>query len=216
MAPGLLLALAAAATPPLAPPAATWQVHGAPGAVTLLVGRVKSGGRLVADGFVSQRDLIDDERGSLTQSPAPHDSCTWAKGVRPFTRLRRFAADGRLLWEWHVDREKQALRLASSLDADCLSPDGSRLTIEIYRYGPDVYGLDDPVTSMGRAVIAVDHRPRFVEGRGARTHEDIDARAVDFTGWKRGRPATLLFDVVSDEGKTVVHDEAVLNTPAKR
>lgn len=208
---GLLLALAAATTPPLAPPAATWQVHGAPGSVDLLVGHVKSGGRLVADGFVSQPDLVEDERGSLTQSPAPHGSCTWAKGVRPFTRLRRFAANGRLLWEWHVDREQQALRLASSWDADCLSPDGSRLTIEIFHYDPG-----DSAFSMGRSVVAVDHRPRFVEGHGVRTHEDINARAVDFTGWKRGRPATLLFDVVSDEGKTVVHDEAVLNAPAKR
>jgi hypothetical protein len=210
MTPGLLLALVAAAAPALAPPAATWKVTGKPGAVTLLVGQVKSGGRLVADGFVSQADLVDDERGSLTQSPAPHDSCTWAKGVRPFTRLRRFAADGRLLWEWHVDREQQALRLASSLDADCLSPDGSRLTVEIFHYAPD-----DPVTSMGRSVVAVDHRPRFVAGHGVRTHEDINDRDADFTGWKRGRPATLLFDVVSDEGKTVVHDEAVMNGPRK-
>jgi hypothetical protein len=173
---------------------------------------VKTGGRIVADRFVADTDLVRDERLELTRTPARRGSCLRASGVRPFTRLRRFAADGHRIWQWHVDRIQQALRLSAPGAGDCLSPDGSRLTIRIYSFNPG----DEPVTSLGEGVIAVDRHPDFVAATGLRTHQEFDdARITDPIGWKRGRPATLLFDVVSDEGRTVIHDEAVTNGPRK-
>jgi len=208
----LLLLLGAATVPPVAPPAATWEATGTPGAVSLLTGHVKTGGRIVADRFVSAPDLARGERLTLTQTSAKPGSCLWASGVRPFTRLRRFAADGHLIWEWHVDGVQQALRLSATRFGDCLSPDGGRLTVGIYSFDPD----DGPVSPMGEGVVAVDRHPDFVQATGMRTHQEFgDAHGSDLVGWKRGRPATLLFDVVSDEGKTVVHDEAVTNGPRK-
>jgi hypothetical protein len=200
-----------AAAPPVAPATTSWAVVGPPGAVSRLTGHVRSGGRIVADRFVSAPDLVRDERLTLTHTPARKGSCLWASGVRPFTRLRRFAADGHLVWEWHVDRVRQALRLNAPPSGDCLSPDGGRLTIGIYSFDPED---DGAATSLGEGVVAVDRHPDFVAATGRRTHQDYgDERITDLLGWKRGRPATLLFDVVSDAGKTVVHDEAETNGP---
>ncbi|MBA2936131.1 hypothetical protein HZF05_18770 [Sphingomonas sp. CGMCC 1.13654] len=207
-----LLLIATAASASLAPPVSTWRIEGQPGAVTSVTGEIRTGGRLVGDQMVSDPDMITDERGIFGHAPVKPGGCGWASAVRPFTRLRRFAADGRLLWEWHVDREQQAIRLLGSQDGDCLSPDGGRLSVGIYRFAPG-----EPVSALGQGVVRVDHRPDFVEAVGLRSHKAFGGGPdTDLVGWKRGSPATLLFDIVDDEGKTVSHDQAVLGSPRKR
>lgn len=186
----LLLAAAAVAAP-----TSQWRVAGTPGAVTSVTGIVKTGGRIVGDGMVSDPDLRASERAGLTFGHTPRGSCAWAAAVRPFTRLRRFARDGRLLWEWHVNREQQAVRLLANSDGDCLSPDGGRLLVTAHAYQPD----DPGISPLGPAVVAVDHRPRFVDAIGARTHQRFESpRRTYLVGWQRGKPATLLFDVASE------------------
>lgn len=140
---------------------ATWSVQGRPGAVTSVVGRVRTGGRIVADRFVADASMVKDERGMFAGTPARRGSCAWVSAARPFTRLRRYAASGRLLWEWHVNRKEQAVRLHAVGEADCLSPDGGRLTVVSYRLAPQ-----EPVTALGNGIVAVDRLPRFVDAKG--------------------------------------------------
>lgn len=206
---GLTIILLAATA--IAPPATVWHMQGKPGAVTSVTGTVKTGGRIVADEMVDDPDLEDDERGILASGTFRPGTCSFASAVRPFRRLRRFAADGRLLWEWHVDRAQQALRLHSG-NGDCLSPDGGRLTVRSYLYNP---ADGEPVVALGEGVVAVDHKPRFVDAQGARTHQQFgDGHATQLVGWRRGSPATLLFEVVTDAdtpgGPKVTPDFVVL------
>jgi len=214
---GLALLLLAAAA--VAPSTSVWKVEGTPGAITSLTGIVKSGGRIVADRMVDDVDRKRSEQSILSRSQARSGPCGWAANVRPFTRLRRFAKDGRLLWTWDVAREDQALSLPNTGKADCLSPDGGRLLVTINQYGSGSSDASDrtAVVRMGDGVIAVDRKPRFVPAKGARTGQAFgDGHATELTGWQRGRPATLLFDVVSDadnpKGPKVVPDSAELSS----
>lgn len=202
----LELLLLSAAPLAAAPPAATWKVEGAPGAVRTIVATVRTGGRLVADGFVDDPAAIRSEKQDLSTTDAPPGSCARAAQARPFTRLRRFAADGRLLWSWRVADQEQALRLLAGWPGDCLSPDGGRLLVTSYRFVPR-----QPVSELGGAVIAVDRRPRFVEAVGARTGQSLDdLRKVSDFAWKRGADATLLLTLVEDGAKNEVTDRVVL------
>lgn len=190
----MVLALLLLAAAPVVPSTSVWQVEGEPGAITSLTGIVRSGGRIVADRLVDDPDLQASERSGLTSGHTRRGSCAWAAAVRPFTRLRRFARDGHLLWEWHVNREQQAVQLLANSDGDCLSPDGGRLLVTAHAYQPD----DPGISPLGPAVVAVDHRPRFVDAIGARTHQRFEsARGTFLVGWQRGKPATLLFEIES-------------------
>lgn len=209
-----LLLLAAAA---VAPSTSVWQVEGEPGAITSLTGTVKSGGRIVADRMVDDADRKRSEQSILSRSKARSGTCAWAANVRPFTRLRRFSKNGRLLWKWDIGREDQALSLPNTGEDDCLSPDGGRLLVTINQYEADPIDPSDraAVVRMGDGVIAVDHKPRFVDAQGARTHRQFgDGHATQLVGWRRGSPATLLFEVVTDPdapgGPKVTPDFVVL------
>lgn len=201
----MIHALVLAAAAQAAPPAATWTMDGPPGDVRSITGRVRTGGRIVADRFVGDVDSVNDEKQGLAHPDGPAGSCARAAAVRPFTRLRRFAADGRLLWEWRVLRDtEQALRLLAPPPGDCLSPDGARLLVRSYsaRAG-------EPASLLGGAVIAVDRRPRFVDAKGRRTGREFGPeRTTAPSGWRRGANATLNFVVVDGEHETP--DEAVL------
>ncbi|WP_010187515.1 hypothetical protein [Sphingomonas sp. PAMC 26605] len=216
----MVLALLLLAAGAIAPSTSVWRIEGAPGAITSLTGIVKSGGRIVADRMVDDADRKRAEQSILSRWQARSGSCGWAANVRPFTRLRRFAKDGRLLWTWDVGREGQALSLPNTGKADCLSPDGGRLLVTINQYRSDSSDASGraAVARMGDGVIAVDRRPRFVRAKGARTEQAFgDGPATALTGWQRGRPATLLFDVVGDadaaKGPKVVPDSAELSSP---
>ncbi len=202
----LSLLLLAAVAPRPAPPAATWKVEAAGGTVHTIIASVKTGGRLVADGFVSDGDAIHSEKQELAGTKAPIGSCARASHARPFTRLRRFAADGRLLWTWRPSAEQQALRLLGGSPGDCLSPDGGRLLVVSYRFAPG-----EPVSELGGAVVAVDRRPGFVEAKGARTGESLDdLRKLSSIGWKRGADATLTFFLYDQDTDKEAPDQVVL------
>jgi hypothetical protein len=195
----LVLLPAPAAAQQVAPPSATWSITGTPGAIVSLAARMRDGSRIVADRFVRDARLARDEQGQFAQTPNRRGGCAWASAARPFTRLRRYAASGRLLWEWRVYREQQALRLAAVGTADCLSPGGTRLTVVSYRLAPD-----EPVSAMsGYGVVAVDRRPRFVDV------PEINVRDADITGWLRGAPATLLFGISDETGRTTARQVVV-------
>lgn len=211
-----LLLLAAAA---VAPSTSVWQVEGEPGAITSLTGVVKTGGRIVADRMVDDADRKRSEHSILSRSKARSGPCAWAANVRPFTRLRRFAKNGRLLWAWDIGREDRALGLPNTGKDDCLSPDGGRLLVTINQYESDPIDPSDraAVVRMGDGVIAVDRKPRFVAAKGARTGQEYgEGHATQLVGWQRGRPATLLFEVVGDadapNGPKVVPDQVDLST----
>lgn len=194
----LAAAAAAAASQPVAPAAAVWSTTGSPGGVTSVVGRVRTGGRIVADRFVADARLAKEERGAFAGTPARRGSCAWASAARPFTRLRRFAANGRLLWAWRADREEQAIRLRATDQADCLSPSGGRLTVVAYRLAPG-----EAVTPLGDAVVAVDRRPRFVKA------ERVGSPEADIVGWRRGAPATLLVEMPDGRGGASAREVAI-------
>ena len=203
----------------VAPNTSVWRVQGKPGAIVRLTGRLRSGDTLVADRMVADRDRMDGERSELTNSPYKAGTCLWANAVRPFIRLRRFARNGKLLWEWRVGREQQALQLLSGEDGDCLSPDGRRLLVTINAYQPE----DPAANQLGPAVVAVDHRPRFVDAIGARTHLGFaSGRDTLVIGWQRGKSATLLFKIQNrDKLDTagypmIVSDSADLSRKFKR
>jgi hypothetical protein len=201
--PLVLLLLTAAQA---APAAATWRIEGAPGAVRAIAGTVRTGGRIVADGFVDDAESVRRERAALADPRAPAGSCDRAAGARPFTRLRRFAADGRLLWAWRVSDEEQALRLLAGTPGDCLSPDGGRLLVVSHRLAPG-----EPVYELGVAVVAVDHDPRFVEAKGRRTGEAPGIlRRLSTLAWRRGGEATLDFTIHDPATGAERRDEAVL------
>ena len=202
----LLPPVPAAAAPQPAPPAAIWKVETAGGKVRTIIADVKTGRRLVADGFVDDDEAIRSEEQALAGPQAPIGSCARASYARPFTRLRRFAVDGRLLWTWRPSAEEQALRLMGGWPGDCLSSDGGRLLVVSYRFSPG-----RPVSELGGAVIAVDRRPGFVETRGARTGEGLDdLRKLSTIGWKRGADATLTFAVYDPETGKETPDQIVL------
>lgn len=199
----LALVLAAAAQN-IAPPAAVWTITGPPGAVRSVTATVKTGGRIVADDFVRDAALAGQEKRLLAQAEPRRGSCARAAAVRPFTRLRRYASNGRLLWTWNVAREEQALRLLSPAPGDCLSPDGGRLLVVSYRLAPG-----EPMTELGGAIVAVDRRPRFVKATGRRSGEDFgELNRTASLGWRRGSDATLVFYLVQDASEA--RDEAVL------
>ena len=213
----MLLALILLTAAAVAPSTSRWHVQGEPGAITSLTGIVRSGGRIVADRMVDDADKKRSERSILSRSKARSGTCAWAIDVRPFTRLRRFAKDGRLLWEWNVGLRNTALSLANPGDDDCLSPDGGRLLVTAYHYESDSIDPADPapVELRDDGVIAVDHHPRFVAAKGARTGQEYGERhKTQLVGWRRGSPATLLFDVVTDAdapgGPKVTPDFVVL------
>ncbi|WP_375404246.1 hypothetical protein [uncultured Sphingomonas sp.] len=192
------LLAAATAAQPIAPAAAVWSTIGPPGGVTSVVGRVRTGGRIVADRFVADARLAKEERGAFAETPARRGSCAWASAARPFTRLRRFAGNGRLLWTWRADREEQALRLHATNAADCLSPSGGRLTVVSYRLAPG-----EEVTPLGNAVVAVDRRPGFADAKG------IGSREADIIGWRRGAPSMLLVEMSDGGGNASMRQVAV-------
>ena len=198
--------LLAAAASQVAAPAARWTIDGQPGAVRSVTAAVKTGGRIVADGFVADAAAARAEKSELATTKAPAGSCAWAAAVRPFTRLRRFARDGRLLWQWRVSGEQQALRLLSGWPGDCLSPDGGRLLVVSYRLAPG-----EPVSELGGAIVAVDRRPRFVEATGRRTGEVFGRlQALSDYGWRRRGDATLAFTIYDEGTGRETPDEAVL------
>lgn len=196
--------LLAAASPQIAGPSAVWSIEGPPGAVRTVTGKVKTGGRIVADGFVNDQDSVADEKESMSRAKGPQGTCARAADARSFTRLRRFAADGRLLWEWNVKRDTdQALRFLGPSSGDCLSPDGGRLLVSTYG------GSNQSQELLGRAVVAVDRRPRFVDAKGRRTGEEFGTKRITTAdGWRKGGDATLVFSIAHDEHEQ--RDVAVL------
>lgn len=201
----MILALILAASSPIAAPAAVWTVDGEPGSIRRITGKVKTGGQIVADGFLNDAESAADEKRQFAYADGPAGSCARAAAARPFTRLRRFAANGRLLWEWRVSKKSgQALRLLAVPPGDCLSPDGGRLLVS--SYGVTEY---PPPALLGAAVIAVDRRPRFVDVKGRHTGETFGANRITAPdGWRGGGDATLLFSLISETRER--HDEAVL------
>lgn len=194
----MILAFLLAAASPIAPPVAAWSIEGSPGAVHTVSGAVKTGGRIVADRFVSDPDLAQLEKDNLAGGdPPPKGSCRLAGSVRPFKRLRRFAANGRLLWEWNTDKDQgtaHALRFLNPGTGDCLSPDGARLIVSIYSIA------DGHPWLMGDGVAAVDRNPRIVPTVGKRSGEDFGTKnRTGAWGWRRGSDATLLFVFTQEE-----------------
>lgn len=178
----------AAALSQAAPAAAVWQTEGLPGGVRAITGFVKSGGRLVADRFVADRSAAREEAVALRADRSLAGSCARAAYVRPFTRLRRFAADGRLLWTWAGSGTATAVRLMADPAGDCLSPDGGRLLLTVFTtQGGSASEVD------GR-VLAVDRHPRFVPAIGRRTGQPFGAlRQMGTAYWRKGGDATLVF-----------------------
>lgn len=197
---------------PVAPAAATWTLSGTPGRVTALTARIKTGGRLVADGFVNDASARTEERSALAQTQARRGSCSWAAAARPFTRLRRFAANGRLLWTWNAGGQDTTVQLMAPDGADCLSPDGRWLLARLW------YRLR-PGNSVAEAVgvVALELRPAVGVVNGARTGEVLGRPSVtDPVGWRAGKPATLMFDVTTDNGSVTTRDEGVARRQSGR
>lgn len=185
----MLVALLAASAPQAAPVAAIWKIEGPPGQIRSVTGFVKTGGRIVADQFIKDRAAAREEAAGLGEDRSPAGSCARAGYARPFTRLRRFAASGRLLWTWDVSREGMAVRLMGGSSGDCLSPDGGRLLLVTYttEAGP-------PLKEVNGRVLAVDKRPRLVEANGQKTGLPFGTlRQMSDAYWRRGGDATLYF-----------------------
>lgn len=185
------LLLAAAA------PSAVWSVDGQPGSVRTVTGKVRTGGRIVADGFISGSDAAAEEKSRMTADRGTPGSCASVARTRPFTRLRRYAADGRLLWVWNVQRDtEQALSLLAPAEGDCLSPDGGRLLVTSYNVSYDVASM------LGAAVTAVDRNPRFVDAKGRHTGEMFGTKKLTAAqGWRKGSDATLVFSIFTENSE---------------
>lgn len=185
----LLVAWLAVASPQAAQAAATWTVDGPPGAVRQITGAVRAGGRIVADRFVGSPVERREEAAAFRADRSPRGSCARAASARPFTRLRRFAADGRLLWTWGLSGDGAAVRLMAGDGGDCLSPDGGRLLLIGFMIQADAV-----LKEVDGRVLAVDRRPRFVAANGQRTGQPFGAlRQMGSAYWRRGGDATLVF-----------------------
>lgn len=190
---GTLLALVAAPAwaeaPTTADRTAAYRLaidHGAVRAVEILP---KGGGRIVADVFVSDPGSLRSEAAALGSTVCSDDACRsgcgYARLARPFRRLTRYDAAGRRLWTWRVKDGAGAVQLLGRPGADCLSPDGRYLTVELYDLQGE--GADATAADLGPGVLNLAKRTfSGAEGLGGKKDAVV--------GWAPGRPALLVVE----------------------
>lgn len=178
--------------------------------ITPIAGRV----RFIADRFVSSAAFEEAERMEFrtplpsgpscraSYSAACAGTCSAAARARPFTRLRAIdARSGRTLWTWRS--AEQPVDLLSGRTGECLSPDGRALTV-IFHTTEDVSVFQAP---RGFGVLTLSPRADFATVVGRVTGEEFGhKRFTGVEGWRRGRPATLVFSV-NNPGEPSVIDQ---------
>lgn len=204
---------------------ATFAVTFAGGKVDRIAIHVPATGRdYLVDRFVEDATAIAREAASFrmgftspgctsgTPDRECRRSCAFAENARPFMRLRRRTADGRLATIWPVGKARAdggALKFyagassASSRAGDCVSPDGRFISLYIH---PAPFDGD---RGKSPAIAALKPDLPAVPFQGVASGKTYgEDRYFDFAGWKPGEPHTLRFSWGGDDGSGV-DDEAL-------
>ena len=159
---------------------------------------------IAAEAEAFQRD--DADRGCTPADPdrACRTACAHAENARPFTRLRRRSANGRMTTLWPVEKERFAGRAlkfdagassASSRDGDCVSPDGRYISLCGY---PAPYESERGKTP---GIYALTRNLPAVSFRGVASRKVYgEDRYFLFGGWTKGKAHTLQFSWGGDDG----------------
>jgi hypothetical protein len=131
-------------------------------------------------------------------------TCAFAENARPFTHVRRRAANGRFATLWPLGTERslgRALKFyagassASSDSGDCISPDGRFISLFGY---PAPYETErDQIPGIYALSANLPAMPFRGASSGKTYGED---RYFLFAGWQAGKSHTLRFNWGGDDG----------------